>query len=104
MSEHDKGDGWLIGILAVLALLVIGGLGVVGLGFFRASQMAMQQRDVAEAMRQEAIRQREVAEAARLETEAILERMRNVEDRAVTLENGESAAKIDEQESKEKQP
>src|SRR5262245_38147547 len=105
MSEHDKSDGLIIGILVVLVLLVFGGVGLVGFRFARVSQMAIQERDVAEMMRLEAMQQRDAAEAARLEADAVRAQMQEIVERA--SENGEptkpaeSNAKSDEPESKE---
>src|SRR5262245_16490991 len=74
MSEQNKSDGLLIGILVVLVFLAFGAVGVFGLGYFRMTSAVMQERDMAEMMRQDALRQ---AEAARAEAEAAQARTLN---------------------------
>jgi flagellar basal body-associated protein FliL len=105
MSEHDKGgDGLMIGILVVLAFLVIGGLGLVGVRFVRVGQVATQQRDMAELLRHEAEQQREAAEAARVEAESMRAQVLNLQDSAAAAKSDDSVGKQDEPDSQEKQP
>jgi hypothetical protein len=104
MSHNEKsGDGLVIGILAVFALLVIGGLGLVGVGYVRASRSAMMARDMAEMARQQALQERAAAEAARLEAEALRDKL-SKPDNGSTGEDANAPAKSDNGEAKEPQP
>jgi hypothetical protein len=68
-DRERSSDGLLIGILVVLAVLVLGGLGVFGLGFVRMSRSVDMERMAAEQARMEAMMQRDAAEAARMRAE-----------------------------------
>jgi Tfp pilus assembly protein PilV len=91
MSENERSDGPLIGILVVLVLLVMAAIGVLGLGYVRVNRAVMQERDAMEAARQEALQQRDAAEAARAAAEAAEARAAEVKD---SLTNSEDAPPV----------
>ena len=78
MSEREKDDGLLVGILVVLLLLVVGGVGLGGFTFVRAARvremearLAAERAMVAEERARAAeAAMRASAEAARAEAEA----------------------------------
>ena len=63
MSDHERNDGLVIGIMVVLVILVLGGLGLFGLSYVRMSRSVEMERMAAEQARLEAMRQLDAAEA-----------------------------------------